>query len=198
MVLSLAEPLLSPLRVYYETLKTWNTSINLVGASTLGSWDGFCDHHLADALALAEIMPPLSAGAVVVDMGSGAGIPGLLWALLRQHHVHLVEKNHKKASFLSLVAQKTGAPVTVHNRSFSDMPPDFADILMARACAPLVRLLDYGSCLAKENAICYFLKGAHAKDELRDAVLAGWSFHHAEQSFKESKVLVVQSWKQKQ
>lgn len=198
MVLSLAEPLLSPLRVYYETLKSWNTSINLVGASTLGSWDGFCDHHLADALALAEIMPPLSAGAVVVDMGSGAGIPGLLWALLRQHPVHLVEKNHKKTSFLTLVAQKTGAPVTVHNRSFSDMPPDFADVFMARACAPLGRLLAYASPLAKENAICYFLKGAHAKDELQDAVLNGWSFHHAEQSFKESKVLVVQAWKQKQ
>ncbi|MFM7630478.1 MAG: 16S rRNA (guanine(527)-N(7))-methyltransferase RsmG [Alphaproteobacteria bacterium] len=195
---SLTEPLRSVFEVYYETLKTWNASINLVGASTLASWDGFCDHHLADALALAEIIPPLPAGSVVVDMGSGAGIPGLLWALLRQHPVHLVEKNHKKASFLQLVAQKTGAPVTVHNVTFSDMSPDFADVLMARACAPLVGLLDYGSCLAKENAICYFLKGAHAKDELQDAVLAGWSFHQAEQSFKKSKVLVVQAWKQKQ
>ncbi len=194
----LNEPLLPSLRVYYDTLKSWNVSINLVGASTLGSWEGFYKHHLVDAMALASIIPPLPADAVVVDMGSGAGIPGLLWALLRQHPVHLVEKNHKKASFLNLVAQKTGAPVTVHNVTFSEMPVDFADVLMARACAPLVRLLDYGSGLAKENAICYFLKGAHAKDELQDAALAGWSFHQAEQAFKESKVLVVQAWKQTQ
>lgn len=191
-------PISDALALYYETLKTWNASINLVGASTLGSWEGFCKHHLVDAMALAAIIPPLPADAVVVDMGSGAGIPGLLWALLRQHPVHLVEKNHKKSSFLNLVAQKTGAPVTVHNVTFSDMPADFADVLMARACAPLVRLLDYGSCLAKENAICYFLKGAHAKDESQEAILAGWSFHQAEQAFKESKVLVVQAWKQTQ
>jgi 16S rRNA (guanine527-N7)-methyltransferase len=197
-VLSLSEPLLSSLRVYYETLKSWNTSINLVGGTTLGSWEGFCAHHLSDAMALAAIIPPLPPEAIVVDMGSGAGIPGLLWALLRQHPVHLVEKNHKKTSFLTLVAQKTGAPVTVHNKSMAEMPANFADVIMARACAPLGRLLAYASPLAKVESTCYFLKGAHAKDELREAVLQGWSFHHAEQSFKESKVLVVQAWKRKQ
>jgi 16S rRNA (guanine527-N7)-methyltransferase len=196
-VLNLPEPLLSHLRLYYETLKTWNAAINLVGDSTLTSWERFCENHLADAVALAEIISPLPPGAVVADMGSGAGIPGLLWSLLRQHPVHLIEKNHKKASFLTLVAQKTGAPATVHNKSINAMAPNFADIIMARACAPLGRLLEYGSCLAKPDATCYFLKGIHAEDELKEAQKA-WSFHHAEQSFNASKVLVIQAWKQKQ
>ncbi len=107
-------------------------------------------------------------------MGSGAGFPGLVLAIMgaepgRQWTVHLVESDSRKAAFLATVARETGVPVEVHNKRLENLGPVAADVVVARALAPLDKLVDYARPLLKPDGQCLFLKGVGAEDELTAA-----------------------------
>jgi len=109
----------------------------------------------------------------IMDMGSGAGFPGLVLAILLDRPVHLVEATAKKAAFLREAARVTRAPATVHTDRIESLAPWPVDVVTARALAPLGRLLDYAApFLARRGqpgGTCLFLKGARAGQELADA-----------------------------
>lgn len=165
------------LNLYVEQLRRWQSVKNLVGPGTLSEvWS----RHVADALQLLALVPEARRW---VDLGSGAGIPGLILAIAGRErpgfHVKLVESNARKCAFLTETARLTRAPVQVLNKRIETVMPDLdaTDIVCARALAPLQQLLAWSEPLLKKGAIGVFPKGRDAAAELTEAQ-RGWRFDH--------------------
>lgn len=160
------------LESYAELLDSWNSRINLVGKNTLA--DLWRRHFLDSAQLMAHLPPePESRPRIVVDLGSGAGFPGMVLALLGAGHIHLVESDQRKATFLREAARVTEASVTIQCKRIEALEPIPADLVTARALAPLPKLLGYAACFSSRNGSpilpCLFLKGARADEELTAA-----------------------------
>lgn len=160
------------LQVFADLLVKWQASVNLVGPGTVGDIWG---RHIADSLQLTRIAPDRAR--VWVDLGSGAGLPGLPVAIMLSDRpglaVHLVESNSKKCAFLRVAASATGAPVVVHQARIEALAvsPDRprADVVTARALAPLKRLIGLATPFMWKNTICLFPKGQDLEGELTEA-----------------------------
>ncbi len=163
------------LDLYVAQLTRWQTVKNLVGPATLAEvWQ----RHVADALQLLTLAPEAKRW---LDLGSGAGIPGLILAIAGRgktgFHVSLVESNARKCAFLSETARLTGAPVTVHNARIEAVIGTLSgvEIVCARALAPLSQLLAWTEPLLTSGTIGLFPKGRDAAAELTEAEDA-WTF----------------------
>ncbi len=162
------------LDTYVAQLTRWQTVKNLVGPSTLSEvWS----RHIADALQLLALAPDAKRW---IDLGSGAGIPGLILAIAgkeRGIHVTLVESNARKCAFLTEAARLTGAPATVRNARIEAVigAEAGADIVCARALAALDQLLDWSAPLLKSGTTGLFPKGRDVQAELTQAA-ARWTF----------------------
>ena len=143
-----------------------NAVMNLVGPATLPD---FWSRHAWDSAQLLKIAPNALTWA---DLGAGAGFPGLVLAILGKgrpnFHVHLVESMTKRCRFLSDVAAELALPATIHNARAENL--DLAvDIVTARACAPLFRLLGYARPYLQAGATGLFLKGQDVVSEMSEA-----------------------------
>ncbi len=157
---------LARLARHLKLLARWQKRINLVGAATLADpWR----RHVLDSAQLAPLVP---AGARLADLGSGAGFPGLVLAIMRGGPVDLIESDARKAAFLTEAVRATGAPAAVHNARAEALAFK-ADVVAARACAPLDRLLGLALPLLAPGGVCLFLKGARAEEEI-EAARARW------------------------
>ncbi len=151
---------------YVALLGEWQARMNLVAASTLPDvWQ----RHVADSAQLAELA---EAGPATtwLDLGSGAGFPALVLARLRSGTFHLVEATAKKCAFLAAAAAALGVGdrVVIHNLRIEALPSFAADIVTARACAPLAQLFDWGDRFGARA--CWLLpKGRTAADEVAAA-----------------------------
>ncbi len=152
------------LETYLSLLKKWQARINLVGGATL---DDVWRRHVLDSAQLAPLLP--SDGKVVVDLGTGAGFPGLVLALVAGRHVHLVESDQRKAVFLREAARACAAPVTVHAARIESLPPFEADAITARALAAVPKLLHLGVPHLKKYGILLLLKGQSVDRELTES-----------------------------
>ena len=162
----------------YETLLSkWNEKINLVSKNTLVDiWE----RHFLDS---GQIIKHVEAsGKRWVDVGSGAGFPGLVVALLLRDRkidcdLVLVEKNPKKGFFLKEVIRKLNLSVEVVNDNIDTLEPLNADILTARAFSELNNLIEIAFRHRKKEGICLFLKGENYRIEL-DKTLNYWFFDY--------------------
>jgi 16S rRNA (guanine527-N7)-methyltransferase len=151
------------LAAYVALLTKWNAKINLVGPATLPDvWR----RHILDS---AQIHDRVAGAGVLVDLGSGAGLPGLILAILGGPQVHLIESDARKCAFLHEAARVTGTAIAIHNKRIEAAPSIEADIVTARALAPLAQLLDHAVRFLKPAGKCVFLKGARGVDELTEA-----------------------------
>ena len=162
---------------FAELLAHWQKRTNLVAPSTLPAlWS----RHFADSAQLATLArnPRLW-----LDLGSGAGFPGLVIAILKtgtpDFRMHLVESNRKKCAFLAEVARATSAPVDIHAMRIEDLA-ESADrltpgVVSARALAPLPRLFELAAPFFGEDTRGLFLKGREAEAEV-EAAKAKWNF----------------------
>jgi 16S rRNA (guanine527-N7)-methyltransferase len=119
----------------------------------------------------AQLVPLLPAhAATIVDLGSGAGFPGLVIAILTGHPVHLIDSDARKCVFLREAARLTEAEVFVHNARIESLKSLQAaleaDLVTARACAPLPQLLAYAAPILNAGGRCLFLKGQNMAAEL--------------------------------
>jgi 16S rRNA (guanine527-N7)-methyltransferase len=162
---------LDRLSLYLDLLQQWQRAINLVGASTLADpWR----RHILDS---AQLVPHLPAVAgTVLDLGSGAGLPGLVLAVLGVPGVQLVESDQRKAQFLREAARTTQAPIVVHAARIEQLDAVHADVVTARALAPLDRLLGLAERFLGPDSLCLFLKGESAPRELTEARQT-WHMH---------------------
>jgi len=169
------------LDTFVELLLSWQRTTNLIAASTIPHlWT----RHIADSLQLLDLAPDAR---VWVDLGSGAGFPGLAIAIALAEKpgamVHLIDSNKKKAAFLREAQRVTGAPAEVHTQRIEDFANSFTaplDAVTARAVAPLKLLLNQSfPLLGKSGAMGLFPKGQHAELELKEvrAVKTSWKMN---------------------
>lgn len=155
---------LSRLETLVALLVKWQARINLVGRGTLADvWR----RHVLDSAQLAPLLPPTAK--TVVDLGSGAGFPGLVLAIMGVSGIHLVESDGRKCAFLQEVARATETAVTIHRLRVEATPDLVADAITARALAPLPKLLDLAEKFLAPHTICVFPKGRQAEEELTES-----------------------------
>lgn len=156
------------IEIYVDLLLTWQRRINLIGPGTAQNvWQ----RHILDAVQLVPLLPPGTR--VIADLGSGAGIPGLVVAMAADLEVHLYESNGKKAAFLREAARRTGTRAQVHVLRVETLAHEGeaprVQCVMARALAPLAILLGYAEPFLVRGAIGLFLKGQDVDRELTEA-----------------------------
>ncbi|MGI9491071.1 MAG: 16S rRNA (guanine(527)-N(7))-methyltransferase RsmG [Geminicoccaceae bacterium] len=175
--------------LYLDLLKRWQKAINLVGPKTLlDPWR----RHILDCAQLMAYLP--SRHSTIVDLGSGAGLPGLILAMMGQSNVHLVESDQRKAQFLKESARALALDITVHVKRIEAMEPISPDVLTARALAPLPALLTLARPLLRRHTICLFLKGRHGKDELTEAKKSWMMMSQFFPSLSDSSASVLKLW----
>ncbi len=152
---------LSRLEAYADLLIRWSARINLVGRDTLADlWR----RHILDSAQLRHLVP--NSARSLIDLGSGAGFPGLVLAVLGVPGVELVEANSRKCAFLREAARITAAKVTIRRCRIEAVPPHPVDVVTARACAPLDRLLELARPFLVPDTVCLFTKGERFEEEL--------------------------------
>jgi 16S rRNA (guanine527-N7)-methyltransferase len=165
------------LEVYAALLTEWQTRHNLVSSKTIPElWQ----RHFADSAQLLDLAPRAKTW---LDLGSGAGFPGLVIAILAANQgtlrMHLVESTAKKCAFLAHVAQMTDTAVDIHCNRIEELAQAESkltpDVISARALAPLPRLLEFAAPLFRSRTRGLFLKGRDAEREI-EAAGAGWHF----------------------
>lgn len=159
------------LAAYVDLLLRWQRTINLISQRDI---EQVWTRHIADALQLVALIPPGTDRGI--DLGSGAGLPGLVLAIATGIPFALVEADHRKAAFLREAARLTAAPASVHATRIeaAAIPP--APLITARALAPLDILLRWASPMLTAGGICLFPKGRGVEDELT-AAAARWHMH---------------------
>jgi len=156
------------IETYVQLLLTWQQRINLIGPATASQvWE----RHVCDSLQLLPLLPRDCRS--IAELGSGAGIPGLILAMAAGVEAHLYESNGKKAAFLREAARQTGTRAVVHNvrletlRSDTRLPT--VHCVVARALAPLPLLLEYAEPFLSRGATGLFHKGQDVDAELTEA-----------------------------
>ena len=164
------------LTVYAELLAEWQTRHNLVSSKTIPElWQ----RHFADSAQLLALAPDAKSW---LDLGSGAGFPGLVVAILAANQgtlrMHMVESTAKKCAFLAHVAQMTDTAVDIHCNRIEELGVRESiepDVVSARALAPLPRLLELAAPFFRPGTRGLFLKGRDAEREI-EAAKAHWHF----------------------
>ena len=160
-LLNVSRETIEKFQLYLTLLEKWQRRINLVSKSTLAdAWQ----RHILDSGQLAAYYPPQTRQ--ILDVGSGAGFPGLVLAIMGGVTVDLVESDQRKAVFLSTVIRELGLPAKVHNQRIETMPNLCPDVITARALAPVPKLLNLIETQIHSDGVCLFLKGASVEDEL--------------------------------
>ncbi len=161
-------------REWYNLLSRWNKRINLVAPSTLHD---FWLRHALDSWQLVALLP--EGTRAVLDMGAGAGFPGLALAIGLKNkpgvHIALAESNGKKCAFLRTVIRELSLPATALQVRVEALPGQQYDIITARAFAPLPKLLAYSQPYWGANTTAIFPKGESWQSEV-DAARKTHSF----------------------
>lgn len=159
--LNVSRETIDKLETYLAVLVKWQPRINLVSSKTLANaWH----RHILDSAQLATFLP--ESGAHILDVGSGAGFPGLVLSIITGNQVTLVESDQRKAIFLQTVIRELGLTASVKNARIESIPPLGADIVTARALASVARLLILLDRQFHSVKRCLFLKGASLEEEL--------------------------------
>lgn len=159
---------MADLERFRDLLAQANQHMNLVGPSALAD---FWLRHAYDSAQLLTLEP---GARVWADLGAGAGFPGVVLAILLKAtpdaRVHLIESMAKRCVFLRELVAALGIPAEVHHgRAEALKSPRGVEIVTARACAPLSRLLGYAWPAFTAGARGAFLKGRGVEEELTDA-----------------------------
>ncbi len=164
---------LDALTLYADQLAKWQKAKNLVANSTLEDrWR----RHFLDSAQLYPLIRKYhpKGNLTLLDIGSGAGFPGLVLSIMGLGSVELVESNGRKCVFMNQVARATAAPAKALNERIEALPPRQVDIICSRACAKVVQLLDWSEPFISETTEMWLLKGEGAEEELTQAA-ASWN-----------------------
>jgi 16S rRNA (guanine527-N7)-methyltransferase len=186
---------------FVAVLLDWQPRMNLIAESTVSTlWT----RHIADSLQLRDLAPGASAW---IDLGSGAGFPGLVLACALADKpgtvIHLIESNGKKANFLREAVRHVDVPATVHHLRIEDFSSRFresAEVITARALAPLHETLGLAYPLSKTGAQGLFLKGQDVGSELTHASKY-WKFEPVlvpSKTSPNSRIVSVRNWEPRQ
>ncbi len=154
-LLGFDDGVLDRLEAYAALLVKWQARINLVAPATLPDlWS----RHILDSGQLLAHMAGLSGP--VLDLGAGAGFPGMVLAIMGREDLILVEADQRKAAFLQEAARVTGTRVVIEACRIEALRPIRAGIVTARALAPVTELLHYARSFSDKSTVYLFLKGS--------------------------------------
>lgn len=157
---------------FQDLLAEWNAVMNLVGPLTIAT---YWTRHALDSSQLLALAPDAR---VWADLGAGAGLPGVVLAILLKGQggakIHLVESMTKRCRFLEVAAKALDLPVEIHNVRAEELKLK-VDVVTARACAPMIKLLGFAEPYLHRGATGLFLKGQDVATELAEARKA-WAF----------------------
>lgn len=176
------------LEAYVDCLVTWQGRMNLVGRSTL---EDIWRRHIQDSAQLLRYVP--RGCRRLVDLGSGAGFPGLVLSIMGVQGVELVESDQKKAAFLRAAAHASGSDAVIHACRAEDLPVGHADVVTARALAPLERLVPMVAPFLAEGSVAILPKGSSLEGELK-AVARHWHLwytRHTSMTDPRGSILVI-------
>lgn len=164
-----SDRLIDQLQSFLALSTKWNAKINLVARSTI---DNAWRRHIVDSAQI--FVCAEEEHSCWLDIGSGGGFPGIVIAILAEHflphlQVHLVESDRRKSVFLTHAGRVLGLGIQVSTCRIEDLPPQKADVVSARALAPLSQLCSYAAPHLGDKGVCAFLKGENAVDEIAQA-----------------------------
>ena len=159
------------LEVLERLICLWNSRINLVSRTDEPLlWE----RHISDSLQLAQLIPLGTTSAI--DLGSGAGFPGLVLAIATDIPFILVDSDARKAAFLVEASRLTSAPARVVNSRIETARLTPASLVTARALAPLSQILTWAAPNLVEDGTLLLLKGKSVEQEVEEASVA-WTMH---------------------
>lgn len=189
--LDVSRETLAALQQYEELVRRWTPAINLDSKATLPDlWD----RHIVDSAQIFALCP--FSATSWADLGSGGGFPGVVIAILAKQlkpdlRVTLVESDLRKATFLRQAAQTLALPVTVRSSRIEVLDPLNAEVISARALAPLADLLAYADRHLAAGGVAVFPKGARYAEELAEAQKT-WAFDvDAQQSLSDADAAIL-------
>jgi len=152
------------LKIYHDLLLKWQSKINLISNDTVSNvWN----RHFLDSLQITQYIPNYNN--VIMDIGTGAGFPGMVIAICGYNNVHLVESDTKKISFLREVSRVTNTPVFIHHVRIEEVVIDNTQIILSRACSNLNQLINLASKNVSRETFFLFHKGKNYSNEIEDA-----------------------------
>jgi 16S rRNA (guanine527-N7)-methyltransferase len=160
---------LNTLKLFEALVLKWTSAINLIAPSTRSDvWT----RHIMDSAQLVEFIPPHAQ--LLCDLGSGGGFPAAVIAIMSNERVPnlsvtCLESDKRKCAFLRTAARECQIALTVIDQRIENVPSINADVVTARAVAPVSALLDHSKRHRHPNGTCLFLKGASAKKEVSEA-----------------------------
>ena len=177
------------LDLYNELLKKWNQSYNLVKHDTIKDSHS---RHFLDSMQLYDL---IDENKTLVDVGSGAGFPGLVLAIMGVKNLTIIESNRKKCLFMQEVVRQTKTKVSIINERVETICDNYQQIT-SRAFSSLSNLLRMSKSVSRETEIvCYFLKGEKGLEEIDEAKKEGWAFkYEVIPSIVERKGVVLKIW----
>ena len=179
--------ILTKLSEYKKILIKENENMNLIGKSTLIDLD---ERHLLDCIQIIKYLPEYEKS--VMDIGTGAGLPGIILSIIGFKNLHLVEKSPKKSSFLENCKLKLGLNYVVHNKSISEISNLNVDYITARAFATIEKIISMTKKIINKQTKFILLKGRSYLTELEtiNQQKYFWETHPSITS-SESKIIIM-------
>ena len=146
---------------YLSSIIEYNKHTNLVGKSTI---ENIWDRHVLDCLQLTKYI--INKKLKILDMGTGAGLPGVLFSIVGYQRVLMVDSVKKKTDFVRKIIKELSLTAKIQNKRIEKSPTSQHDIIVSRALAPLVKLLTYARMYSNKKTTSLFLKGRNANSEI--------------------------------
>jgi 16S rRNA (guanine527-N7)-methyltransferase len=146
---------------YLSSIIEHNKHTNLVGKSTI---ENIWDRHVLDCLQLTKYI--INKKLKILDLGTGAGLPGVLFSIVGYQKVLMIDSVKKKTDFVRKIIKELSLTAKIQNKRIEKSPTSQHDIIVSRALAPLVKLLTYARMYSNKNTTSLFLKGRNASSEI--------------------------------
>ena len=146
---------------YLSSITKHNKHTNLVGKSTI---ENIWDRHVLDCLQLTKHIT--NKKLKILDLGTGAGLPGILLSIVGYQRVLMIDSVKKKTDFVRQRIKELSLTAKIQNKRIEKPPTSQHDIIVSRALAPLVKLLTYARMYSNKNTTLLFLKGRNAINEI--------------------------------
>ena len=173
---------------YKKLLLDANQHMNLIGKSTI---DDFDQRHFLDCIQIHEYMNEKNN--LTMDLGTGAGLPGVLLSIIGYKDIHLVEKSPKKSAFLEGCKLRLGLDFIIHNQPLEDVSLSNAQYIVARAFAPISKILNLTKQMVTNQTQYVLLKGRSYLEELKLVSSKSFSWRDFPSiTSDESRIIVLQ------
>ncbi|MEZ5692226.1 MAG: 16S rRNA (guanine(527)-N(7))-methyltransferase RsmG [Rickettsiales bacterium] len=163
------------LKIYHGLLLKWQQRINLISNDTINDiWH----RHFLDSYQLIKLLEN-NYEKTIIDLGSGAGFPGMVLAIAGYKNIHLIESDKRKAIFLQEVARAVHVNIKIHCDRIENVIIDNKNnIIVSRACASVDKLLHLSSNFVSYETKYFLHKGKNYKREIQDALL-NWNYNYS-------------------